>query len=60
MPENISVRGGKGTFGHRHIIYRIQKIGLALSVVSADAVDVRRELQFLKLYIPEIGYDYFI
>ena len=37
----------------------IKKIGLALTVVSAYAVDIRREIKLLKLYVSEIRYDYF-
>ena len=47
-------RSGKSTFGHGKIIDRIQKICLAFTIITADAVDIRRELQFLQLNVPEV------
>ena len=60
MAEGELVRRGKGALGHRKVIYGIQEIGLALAVITADAVYVRREFQLLKLYVPEIGYYYLL
>ena len=54
MTEIISVRSREGALGHGKIMDRIQEIGLALSVIAADAVDIGRELQLLKLYISKI------
>ena len=59
MPEIVPVRGCKSTLCHRQVVYGIQEICLSLPVVAADAVHVGRELQFLKLYVPEIRYYYF-
>ena len=59
MTEVESVRCSESTFGHGKVIYRIEEIGLSLTVVSAYTVDIGRELQFLKPYVPEIGNDYF-
>ena len=59
MTECVFVRSGKCTLGHGQIVHGVQEIGLALAVVSADAVDVRRELQLLKFDVSEIGYYYF-
>jgi hypothetical protein len=35
------------------------KIGLSLSIVAADAVDIRGKIYLLKLNIPEISNYYF-
>ena len=59
MAEIEFVRSGESALGHRKIPYRIQQIGLPLTVVPAYAVDVRRKFQFLQDNIPEIGYHYF-
>ena len=60
MTEGELVRRCEGALGHGKVIYGIQEIGLALTVIAADAVYIRRELQLLKLYVPEIGYYYLL
>ena len=60
MSEIELVRKREGALCHREIIYRVKKIGLSFSVVAAYAVHVRRELQFLEDYVPEIRNDYFL
>ena len=59
MSEIEFIGGRERTFGHGKIVYRIQQIGLALPIVAADAVDIWGKLQFLKLNVPEVRYDYF-
>ena len=60
MAEGEFIRRSEGALGHGKVIYGIKEIGLSLAVITADAVDVRRELQLLKLYVPEIGYYYLL
>ena len=60
VPEAEFFASRKGALCHRQIPYRLEQVGLALSVASADAVDVRRELQFLKCDVAEILYDDFL
>ena len=39
------------------IVYGVQKVGLALAVVTADAVDTGSKRQVRKLYVAEILHD---
>ena len=57
VPEIEGVGYAQGGLCHRHIIYRIQKIGLPGTVVTPDAINLGREFQFLKNYVSEICYD---
>ena len=59
MTENIPVCLRNSTLGHRKIIDSIQKIGLALSVITGDAVYVGGKLQLCQGYVPEVTYYYF-
>ena len=58
MSEIELIRRSKGALGHRHIIYGIKKIGLTLTIVTADAVDVWRKIYLLKLNVSEIRNHY--
>ena len=60
MSEIELIRRSEGALGHRHIIYSIQKIGLTLAIVTADAVDVRRKINLLKLNVSEISNYYLL
>ena len=54
-----AVRCGKGALGHRKRIDGIEEVGFPLTVVAGDAVDLRREFQFLERDVPEVLYDDF-
>ena len=60
VPPVETVRGRESAFGHGKVVDRVHEIGLPFAVVTADAVDIRREGQFLECDIPEILYDYFL
>ena len=60
MTEIETVRSSESALGHGKIMYRIKQIGLSLTIVAADAVDVRGKLYLLKRDVPEIGNDYFL
>ena len=60
MPEIELVRSRKGTLGHGHIIYGIQKIGLSLSIIAAYAIDIGRKVNLLKLNVSEISNYYLL
>ena len=59
MTEIESVGRSESALCHREVVYGIEKIRLALAVISTYTVDIWRELQFLKLNISEVRYDDF-
>ena len=60
IAEIVLVGGWESALGHGQIVDGIQQIGLPFPVVSADAVDVGREGEFLKFDVSEITDYYFL
>ena len=60
VPPVAAVGGRKGALGHRQVVDRIQQVRLSFPVVPADAIDIRRERQFLEGDVAEILDDYFL
>ena len=60
MPEIEFVGLEESAFRHAQVPYCIHQVSFSLAVAARDAVDVRRESQFLECDIPEILYYCFL